>query len=680
MYQLFRFRQFVIDSDVRAVVAAYPSLSDARLLGPNDTLDLVQSLHNAIRSEYRIMAPESIHRCVCDCVERLKSRRLPPHPLASMHLISCFKETRHFDLGIDLWSWLVEQDNKYVDLRTYGAAIELLAASGQSLSYCEEVYSHGLKRFSQGFNRYHMSPGSLLQSRDQPADFPKTSMTLIQGIIKARLIYGDWVHAYQGLDTALRLHPTQIPTGMFRIFLNERPIPEAYHLFCLLCQAGNLVRPKDLTYLLMDLASTQNEEIPNEFTLKILMAMLNAIHYYVGSGQRINVIHLNTLMHSCLKLLPVRSISNAKPSRESHGLAMDLVTRLLTIFATLRVEPIPSTYGILVRAAGRTRDEVILNQATDSLSAFSSRLDSINFRTLLWAVSRISHAARVESLWKWHVHQVSPAQDEWFALAKATSLTRNHDFLQKQLKLHPSVEGSQLADIVRTAMEQTKDMELLTEPTPHVGTSYIPLVRQLNSALDAFNELIANSEYRNLKAFPPKSMSIHSDRGVVEEEWQKKLYDEMTVDPTITISRSQKTDLPDEESTQHDSVTTTFVGPTGFGLGEIRYRHWKGINELFQLAEVFEARIQASVKKAIEEGTAAKVSRSTNLARTRIERTKIATSLLLEHFHDRERMRANPLNESEWREKILAFRRVKDEERIEASEKTFEECLKGLER
>ena len=656
----------MVDSNLRAVAAAYPSLSDARLLSPKDTLDIVRLLHYGLRSESRVMSMESIDRCVRDCVQRLKSRRLPPHPLASMHLISYFKEAKKFDSGVELWSWLVNQDNNYVDLRTYGAAIELLALSGQSLSYCEEVYTHGLKRFPQDFNNYHMSTGALLQSRDQPTFLPKTSMTLIQGIIKARLIYGDWVNAYQGLDTALRLHPTQIPIEMFRLFLSERPTPEAYHVFCLLCQAGNPVRPKDFAYLLTNLCFAQNEEIPSEFDLSISMAILNAIRLYVGSGQRIEAVHLNIFMHSCLNLFPMHSLSSAKPSEGSHSLAVDLVTRLHTTYAALGVEPLSSTYGTIIGAAGRMRDEILLNHAIESLSAFGPRLDSGTFSTLVGAVSRIGDAARVESLWKSQVHEVSPTWDEWSALAKATSLVGNHTFLQKQLQLHPSIKDFQLGKLLQKAMEQTENSQSLTEPNPDVGISYIPLVHRLTSALDHFTQLITSSEYMDLKAFPPNSMSIYPNSGAMEEEWQKKLYDEVTVDPTMTMTRKEETEAPNKEGTQYDSTTTTFTCTTGFGLDELRYRNWKGINELFRLAEVFEARIQKSVNRAIEEGTPAPMVRSTNKAERRVERMSIAKSQLFEHHHDIEHMRANPMNEFQWREKILAFRRAKDEPRLEA--------------
>ena len=656
----------MVDADVRAVVAAYPSLSDASLLCPKDTLELVQLLHHALRSERPVMARESLHRCVSDCVQRLKHRRLPPHPTAGMHLISYFKEAKDFAAGVELWSWLVNQDTNYVDLRTYGAAIELLAASGQSLSYCEQVYAHGLKRFSEGFSTYHMSPGSLLQSRDQPTALPKTSMTLLQGIVKARLLHGDWVHAYQGLDTALRLHPTQIPVGLFRVFLAERPIAEAYHLFCLLCQAGNLIRPKDLAYLLTDLAAAQGQERASESDLKLPLAVLNAIRIYVGSGQHVNPIHLNTLMHSCLKLLPMHSMSSAKASGESEGLARDLITRLLTTFAVLHVQPVPSTYGVLLKAAGRTRDKVILDEVTASLAELGSRLDTATFTTLLWAVSRSGDAARVESLWISHIREVPPTLEEWFALAKAISLTRNHEFLRSQLESCGNLNGYNSSKIVRTAHTQNLESPSESDPDLDLGISYIPLIHQLISALDAFNDLVLNLEYRNLSTFPPNSMSIYLESQIEEAEWQKKLYDEMTIDPTVIYSRRELTDSPDEKSNQEDGVMTTFMGSTGLELGEIRFRHWKGINELFLLAEVFETRLQKSVHSAIEQGKPASIPRSTNNARSRHDRMSVARSQLLEHRHDMERMRETPLTETEWRQKIIAFRRTTDEDRTEA--------------
>lgn len=191
-------------------------------------------------------------------------------------------------------------------MKTYGAAIELLAECGRGLESYEEVYAHGLKRFPGTFNEYHMSHGALLQNRDKLTMLPRTSMSLLQGIVAARLTYVDWRNAYLGLDTALRLHPTQVPPNMLQAFLRERPIQEVYQVFCLLCQGGSPVRPEIVTAMLFDLVSGQGESAGEEIDLVIAMAVLNAIRLFAGSGQTIKPFHLNVLQSS-LRLPPINT-------------------------------------------------------------------------------------------------------------------------------------------------------------------------------------------------------------------------------------------------------------------------------------------------------------------------------------------------------------------------------------
>jgi len=616
------------------------------------------------------MSKENIDLYVQDCIKRIKARQLPPHHTANLHVISYLKESQQYDTAVEFWNWVVNQDDSYVDLKTYGAAIELLAACGRGLESCEEVYAHGLKRFPGNFNKYHMSHGALLQNRDKLTILPRTSMTLMQGIVAARLTYGDWRNAYLGLDTALRLHPTQLPPYMLQAFVRERPIQEAYQVFCLLCQGGNPVRPETVTAMLSNLVDGQGESTGEEYDLDIAMAVLNAIRLYAGSGQNIKSFHLNLLLQSSLCLPSINQALQAEANESGDDSAIQLINRVLPLFASLGVEPEPSTYSIIISAAIRLRHKVLLNSAFGTLSASISapgrgRDTNATLSILLKTTAKIGDPTRVEQIW--NSRNQALTSENWIALVQATIFTDNNAFLEKQLEIHGlSNDQSVRREIKRWTYkwkahkEATKE-ESKEEPVAneHTRAKCIAVVSRFSAALDGFRNLVETSDYQNLKKYPPNSLSICSAAESANETWQKELYNEMTLDSTTTCWEHTKREplaLPVLE-TQNARDMGPIESSTGIPLDELRYRNWKKINELMQHAELFEARIEKSVAKAIAEGKPARQVRSANGIELKRLRQYVVRGHLMDHFHDMKKRNVDVMTELEWKEKILQLRR-----------------------
>jgi len=612
------------------------------------------------------MSKELIDIHVQDCMKRIKARQLPPHHTANLHVISYLKESKQYDAAIEFWNWVVNQDDSYVDLKTYGAAIELLAAGGRGLAACEEVYAHGLKRFPGTFNEYHMSHGALLQNRDKITMLPRTSMTLQQGIISARLTYGDWKNAYLGLDTALRLHPTQLPPHILQAFIRERPVHEAYQVFCLLSQGGSPVRPETLTTLLAALVSGQGVSTGENFDLDIAIAILNAVRLYAGSGQTVKSIHLNLLLQSSLCLPPINQATPSGSKAPGDDSATHLVNRILSLFASLGVDPEPSTYNIIISAAMRLQDKALLSSASDTLSASasapgSSHRKDVPLSLLLKGAARMGDAARVEETWNLRDQSIALTLDNWIALAQATIYTDNSAFLDKQVEVYGLYnDRSMMREIKRVTKLVQHAKEHRIEPVINDETreKCIAVVARYSAALDGFQTLIEKSDYQNLEKYPPESLSIWSRAELVNEEWQKRLYDELTLDSTAT-SR-ERTQIQQLFPTILETEGTVDVGPigssTGISLGELRFRNWKGINELLQHAELFEARIERSVAKAIAEGKPARQVRSANGIELKRLRQHVLKGHLMDHFLDLKQLSSGSLTELEWREKILESR------------------------
>lgn len=612
------------------------------------------------------MSEDQIDIYVHDCIKRIKARQLPPHHTACLHVISYLKESNQYDAAIEFWNWVVNQDDKYVDLKTYGAAIELLAACGRGLAACEEVYAHGLKRFSAAFNEYHMSHGALLRNRDEITVLPKTSMTLQQGIIAARLTYGDWKNAYLGLDTALRLHPTQIPPYTLQAFVRERPVQEAYQVFCLLCQGGSPVRPETLTTLLADLVCGQGQSTGENFDLDIATAVLNAIRLYAGSGQTVTPIHLNILLQSSLYLPPTNHAISSGSNAPGDDSATHLTNQILSLFASLGVDPKPSTSNIIMAAAIRFQDKALQSSASATLLASASAPGRGHHNRgalslLLKVAGRLGDAARVEETWNSRDQSVALTLDNWVALVQATIFTDNSPFLEKQLEVYGLSNDLSM-------MEKLKQVAYMFQNVKEHGTEAvaddetrekcIAVVARYLAALDEFRTLIEKSDYQNLEKHPPKSLSIWPAAESVNEEWHKKLYDELTLDSTATSW--EQTQVQQRSQPNLETQSTVGMGPvgisTGIPLGELRYRNWKGINDLLQHAELFEARIERSVAKAISEGEPARLVRSSNGIDLKRLRQHVVRGHLIDHFLDLQQMNSGSVTEQVWKEKILRLR------------------------
>ncbi|KAH0261004.1 hypothetical protein KCU84_g21859, partial [Aureobasidium melanogenum] len=229
-------------NDVRQIASAYNVLRNKIPLGDQDVADIAKALHTSLRllsqSIRRSRIPAELSNLADLLVLDIQAKILPPSYDAHLHLLSFYKESAAFDKGIAFWSWLVKQGDDYVNANLYGVALELFAFQGRPAEETEQLYESALDRFPGVFLHYHLSHNAVIADRRQPTVISGIPKALLQGILTARILRGDAKNAYLTLDTALRLFPTKIPTRFVTLFVQERPLDEAYRVFMLACQAG----------------------------------------------------------------------------------------------------------------------------------------------------------------------------------------------------------------------------------------------------------------------------------------------------------------------------------------------------------------------------------------------------------------------------------------------------------
>lgn len=201
-----------------------------------------------------------------------------------MHLLSYYKESSHFDKGLEFWDWLSKKDEAALDPIYVGAAIELLAVYGAGIAYCEDVYERTLAQQRDISSQYYLSPGAILPDRSKAVTIKGTSLGLLQGILSARLFYGRWQRSYLALDTAFMLRPTQIVPRVLDLFVYERPVYEALPVFFMYCRGGNAVPKVTLSAILNSLKELTNRACDHNARMQLIRAMFDVVEAYVGSA------------------------------------------------------------------------------------------------------------------------------------------------------------------------------------------------------------------------------------------------------------------------------------------------------------------------------------------------------------------------------------------------------------
>lgn len=584
-------------------MSIYPHLLSKGFLQHKDTAELARAVHNSYRTAGNKRAEAQRLLDIADVlIEDLKTDRLPPNKHASLHLLSFFKAARQFEKGQELWVWLHQQDEKHLDAAVYGAAIELLSVQGHSqLQDMEDLYQEALKRFPGTYAQYHLSPDAIIPDRSQPVSIHGLPMTLLQGVLTARIFYGDWRNAYLALDTVLRLFPSQVPPRFFELFLLERPLAESYHVFIMACRCGTPPKPPRLTQLL-DAIDDHMGRAPLSQALTLTERMIDAIAAYLTAGGKLSELHLSVLIRGLANLLP-----HLDPIKTSKGdgvselafIVSSTAQTFVSAFAQAEILPGISTSSTLIDLAGKARMldlfEAIYNKVSDSGVS-----NPIWHRSALKAAGQLGDSQRVETTWT-DLKQVAEAEGrplerrDWLALAKACRRAGCPDLVQRQTAL---LEHT-LTENIRHTIEYHLDPEIGRSARLQGGQDVSReavagklegLAERLQSVMSPVGD--ATAEVRSFKDMGV-STSLVPSVPMAAEPLLKETYDSLTSDPR-------------QPSPSASADAKHVVSPTGIPLAELRFLNWCSVNELMKIAQRYEARKLEAVDLALKEGKSLK--------------------------------------------------------------------------
>ncbi len=591
----------------------YTSMLEKQLLTRSDTLGLASMLHTHYRINHRMTSEErdALLQKFQKVISDLKHGRLQPHPVAHVHIISYFKESKQFDLGEEYWRWLVQQDETQLDARTYGSVIELLAYRGESLPVLEEMYTEALKRFPGQFSEYHLSPGAILADPKQATFMAGTRMFLLQGILTARVLLGDWRNAYLALDTALRLYPTQVPSRFYELFIYERPVTEAYRIFLIACRCETPPSPKVFIHLLESLARSASSR-DNPMSIPVVTnGMLNALHAYIGSDGKVNEYHINTLANHILELLPPRApdSSEARNTPENDAIFQAIITtfhKLLHDTGMFNSISTISTYNNMITIGGKKRRQDLIDLAWSELIELRLQPNNITFRVMLLAGGYLGDADIVKGAWedlktqRERSDRGPPDRIDWKTYARAGKKTGLDSLITNELPADTDPLSEQIRREVVKELKTIPSRLNLRSPSSNIleEKELLQLLETLNSRLAQIKDL--RDSHRRLDFYHnPLPISLSSP-SPPKDESLRDLYNKLSRDPALIPNPS--TPSPTSPSEQSPAATTT----TGFPLDELRFQNWSAINDSLIEAEQNEKLKLLAVDRAIASGKSIK--------------------------------------------------------------------------
>lgn len=584
-------------TNVPLIEKLYPRIVSSPWWTRDDTRRMVQAIHNYIRSpntpRERVSSAFSL---VPRIIDDIRSGNLAPHPYAHRDLLSLCKGREEYELGVDFWQWLVYQDTSSVDPSVYGAAIELLAYKGDvTLQSLEDLFSQCLKRFPGTFAEYHLSPGAIVPDRSQPFSVVGVPITLLQGILTARIVARDWKNAYLALDTALRLHPSTLPPRFFDLFAQERPISEGYTVFLIACRSGVTPKSRHLQTVLIRLKDSM-AKASLEGRMMIVRAMTNAIYAYLQARGQLEGRHISVLMNNGYTGILPQMQPGIEYSEEEESIRSTIVNSAHETASKLIESGFKATdyiFSALISIAGHFNVPELFTVALNDVETSRTDLGPVGHRIALTTAGKLGNPAEVERIW---ARIATKAMDrgemleasDWLTLARACRRADMPHFFLAQVDFMKHAITTQAEASARHEL-QLKDRSKSFEFAPVDTTIVSEHMNGIQQNMISVASILMSGQPLDLRK-SPFSMYCDPTRqpfgGSVEN--LRTIYDELTTDP--------------HQPAQQTENRETYTSPTGVPLDELRFQNWVSIIDLMRDAEedgqIWETILDGAIEKS----------------------------------------------------------------------------------
>ncbi|KAK4574106.1 hypothetical protein LTR86_001867 [Recurvomyces mirabilis] len=622
-------RQAVQDLDINAIIDLFPHAKVNKLVDRNLVWRLSQCLHESLRRVRSKNGDDQARRAATDdlvqfakvLVRSIVKEELEPDRRAHVHLLAFFKESGALDQGITFWSWLQQRDSEYVDADVYGAAIELLAVNGAPLSELEGLYTKALEQLSSAgnFSSYHLSPDAMVPDREAPITIKGISMTLLQGILTARLLRGESRRAYLALDTALRLYPTLTPVRFFTLFIDERPLSEAYVVFALACRAGIVMPVMGFRRLLTTIRQAAGTASLTKH-IASLRQMLSVLYMFVGAGGRLTSNLVSEYLIAVTQIMRVKDVDalDTEQREQLVNEVLRIIRRSIDVFSRYGGAPgISAINSLIVNLGGFGKSRKILTIALNDARQLGLEFNNITRRSILIAAGQIGDVELVKASWLDLVDakvakQEKPDDTDYHILIKAARGNAAFDFAIEECQKSEFNEDIKSRMYDHAYATLPKERERADDDTSSLtrGMEMMEELGELEADLEVMERRTVDSpatqdfSRQNL----PLTILVGTQHFQTPESDLRALYDALTSERVPAHASLKTTDQSSQEAT-HDALSwsegsSSALSTTGMTFGQLRYQNWKSLNELLVLSELNDTAYGRAVDVAIAKGEA----------------------------------------------------------------------------
>ena len=613
------------DGHYQDIIREYRGLEDKKKLHPRDLNTITSTLHQALRKakwaqashEQNDVAPEIVEFAE-ELVGDIMKGTLAPAKRAHLRLLGIFKESGARDAGVTFWSWLEGKDDTFVDADVYGAAIELLATHGTPLTELEELYQKALARFPGSFAPYHLAPNAVLEDRDQVTTLHGIPMTLLQGILTARLLNGDARNAYLALDTALRLYPDQTPHRLFTVFSEERPVVEAYTVFAMAWRAGISIPQGHFRYQLSALRSNTDFVSVKRHPWAV-RAMLSALYLHSGARGAVSHNNINELVIAMTQFLRLEAVSAMEPKDKQRVVraVMEIIRKSIAVFVRFGAKPGLSAFNsIVVNLGGYGHSKQTIGIALADARSLGMEPTEVTRRSIIIAAGLLDDVELMKKAWGQIAEArttggETPDVTDFHCLVKAAHLTNQIESAREEFAKYKDGLSSDERELIADGLNDANMYNLgIMQASEEVPVStLLDEIKKISADLDFIGE--RTKEAGNMQDYRDQNLPMKllaEDEISLPEADMRIIYDDLTTEEHSSATQGvieEATANSDEQASSTPSTPSTpALTPTNIPFGDIRYENWKLINFLIEQSEANDRAYREAVDKAIAAGTA----------------------------------------------------------------------------
>ncbi|CAL8579119.1 hypothetical protein XPA_004875 [Xanthoria parietina] len=643
--------------NLRIWIAEYLRLGKHKLLDSHDSAQTARTLHNLHRNHKSNTKFKGVlHESVENVRRAFALGTVPSAAQVPLHLLSYYKESGHHDQGIEFWKWLSDPDDAILDPIFVGPAIELLAVSGADLQHCEDVFERTLHQQENISSQYQLQSGSIIPDRTRAVNIRGTSLSLLQGILSARLLSGKWQSSYLTLDTAFRLHPTQIVPRFLDLFVYERPIFEALPVFFMFCWGGNRVSKVTFATMLDSLKKLADHTSSPSTKVAVVRAMFQTVEAYTGSAGILNSRHLNILTRAVICAMPrVPATVCTESSASNEGIVQvvfDLFKRLFAYFAQHHALPNQITFDGTIPIALSLGHPLLAKILFEDMVILDLSPSVPTAESLMTAAGLLQDAELLKMAWRYITRcseRQTPNHHSWRTMTISAKRCGLGSFAEEQLKLYNSetaliaMQGGSNDCVDSARLGKGKQAKIDANDALNFRNACTEMLEFIHRMMR-----FQPGDFRDFQNHPLNEANLLTWPDNAEESWQRKLYDELTQDKEHENRHPTSRDGADDQ--KHLAVSNT-----GVRFDELRYLNWKAINSLLVQAEQSDKRVKTSTGVAAWNGRASpegKTTKSTSGVRCAISMGQLQT-----YLHAICKEKARELGEGDWRELILRLRK-----------------------